>query len=249
MNQRQLQVIEYLREENRVLREQFGERRLRLSDDQRRRLAAKAKGLGRKLLRDVATIVTPETLLRWLANAQKYDGSGKRGVGRPRTIAEIEQLVVQMAEENRSWGSRRIQGALSNLGYKLARSTIAAILARHGIEPAPERTRKTTWKEFLTQHWELIAATDFFTIEVWTAKGLQRFIVLFFIELSTRECCDCWNLSGRKRVVDEPDCMESDRLCLTACSPGECYLIHDRDPLFTDEFLSTLTMARDVRIR
>jgi hypothetical protein len=63
MNQRQLQVILYLREENRVLREQLGGRRLRLNDDQRRRLAAKAKGLGRKLLSEVATIVTPETLL------------------------------------------------------------------------------------------------------------------------------------------------------------------------------------------
>ena len=244
MNQRQLQVIEYLREENRVLREQLGERRLRLSDDQRRRLAAKAKGLGRKLLRDVATIVTPETLLRWHQRliAQKYDGSGKRGVGRPRTIAEIEQLVVQMAEENRSWGYRRIQGALSNLGYKLARSTIAAILARHGIEPAPERTRKTTWKEFLTQHWELIAATDFFTIEVWTTKGLQRFIVLFFIELSTRRveiagisaaANGLWMSQIARNLTDSVDGL------LT----GKRYLIHDRDPLFTDEFLSTLKMA------
>ena len=101
-------MIEYLREENRVLREQLGERRLRLTDDQRRRLAAKAKGLGRKLLAEVATIVTPETLLRWHQQliAQKYDGSGKRGPGRPRTAAEIEQLVVQMAEENRDWGYR-----------------------------------------------------------------------------------------------------------------------------------------------
>ena len=85
----------------------------------------------------------------------------------------------------RSWrspllgGYGRIQGALSNLGHKLARSTIADILERHGIEPAPERSRKTTWKEFLTQHWDLIVAADFFTVEVWTAKGLRRFIVLF----------------------------------------------------------------------
>src|SRR5918996_4516234 len=84
MNQRQLHMIEYLREENRVLREQLGGRRLRLNDDQRRRLAAKAKGLGRKLLSEVATIVTPETLLRWHRNliAEKYDGSSKRGSGR-----------------------------------------------------------------------------------------------------------------------------------------------------------------------
>jgi putative transposase len=71
-----------------------------------------------------------------------------------------------MAEENRDWGSRRIQGALFNLGHELARSTIAEILKRHGIEPAPERSRKTTWTEFLTRHWELIVAADFFTVEV-----------------------------------------------------------------------------------
>ena len=124
MNQRQLQVIHYLREENRVLREQLGGGRLRLNDDQRRRLAAKAKGLGRRLLTQVATIVTPETLLGWHRKliAQKYDGRGKRGPGRPRTAREIEALVVRMAKENRDWGYRRIQGALSNLGHELARA-------------------------------------------------------------------------------------------------------------------------------
>ena len=127
MNQRQLLVIDYLREENRVLREQLGGRRLRLDDHQRRRLAAKAKGLGRRMLAEVATIVTPETLLAWHRKliAQKYDGSSKRGPGRPRTAGEIEALVLRMAEENRDWGYRRIQGALSNLGHKIARSTIA----------------------------------------------------------------------------------------------------------------------------
>jgi hypothetical protein len=86
MNQQQLDLIDYLREENRVLREQLGQRRLRFNDDQRRRLAVRAKGLGRKLLREMATIVTPETLLAWHRRliAQKYDGSGKRGCGRPR---------------------------------------------------------------------------------------------------------------------------------------------------------------------
>ena len=187
MNQRQLQMIDYLREENRVLREQLGGRRVRLNDEQRRRLAAKAKGLGRKLLAEVATIVTPETLLAWHRKliAQKYDGSGKRGPGRPGTARKVEALVVRMAKENRDWGYRRIQGALSNLGHELARSTIAEILERHGIEPAPERSRKTTWKEFLSRHWELIVAADFFTVEVWTRRGLQRFMVLFLIELST----------------------------------------------------------------
>src|SRR3954452_5560032 len=127
MNQRQQQTIEYLREENRVLREQLGNRRLRLNDDQRRRLAVRAKGMGRKLLADIATLVAPETLLRWHRRliAQKYDGTGNRGPGRPRTTATIERLAVQMARENRQWGYRRIQGALANLGHNAAPSTIA----------------------------------------------------------------------------------------------------------------------------
>ena len=167
----------------------MGKKRLRFNDDQRRRLAAKAKGVGRKLLREVATIVTPETLLAWHRRliARKYDGSGKRGRGRPRKSEEIEALVVRLAKENRSWGYRRIQGALSNLGHKVGRGTIAEMLARHGMEPAPERERKTTWKEFLTQHWDLMVAADFFTIEAWTPRGLQRFLVLFLMELSTRK--------------------------------------------------------------
>jgi hypothetical protein len=159
----------------------------------------------------VATIVTPETLLAWHRRliAQKYDGSGKRGWGRPRKSAEIEDLVVRMAKDNRSWGYRQIQGALSNLGHEVGRDTIAEMLARHGIEPAPERERKTTWKEFLAQNCDLIVAADFFTIEAWTQRGLQRFVILFFMELSTRKV----EIAG------------------IASSP------HDRDPLFTAEFL------------
>jgi hypothetical protein len=156
MNQQQQFAIDYLREENRVLKEQLGRRRLRLSDDQRRRLAAKAKRLGRRVLKEVAGIVTPETLLAWHRKliAQKYDGTAQRPPGRPRTAGEIESLVVRMAAENRDWGYSRILGALSNLGYRIARGTVANILKNHGIEPAPEREPKTTWKEFLKRHWE-----------------------------------------------------------------------------------------------
>lgn len=127
MNQRQQNVIEYLREENRVLREQLGDCRLRFNDDQRCRLAIRAKGLGRKVLMEIATLVTPATLLAWHRKliAQKYDGSARRKPGRPVTKKELAALVVRMAEENLDWGYRRIQGALSNLGHECARSTIA----------------------------------------------------------------------------------------------------------------------------
>ena len=98
MNQHQQQVVEYLLEENRVLREQIGGRRMRFNDGQRPRLAVKAKTLGRKLLARVATIVTPETLLAWHRKliAQKYDGSVSRKPGRPRTVAQVEVLVRRM---------------------------------------------------------------------------------------------------------------------------------------------------------
>jgi putative transposase len=241
MNQHQQQMIEYLREENRVLREQLGDRRLRFTDEQRRRLAAKAKGLGRKLLAELATLVTPETLRAWHRKliAQKYDGSAQRGPGRPRTAGVIEALVIRLAEENREWGYRRLQGVLSHLGHNIARSTIADILKRHGMEPAPERSRKTTWKEFLAQHWELIVAADFFTVEVWTRKGLQRFIILFFLDLSTRQvqiagiaatANGLWMGQIGRRVTDAVDGILN----------GKRYLIHDRDPLFTVEFLNLL---------
>jgi len=237
-------MIDYLREENRVLREQLGGRRLRLNDDQRRRLAARAKRLGRKVLAEVATIVTPQTLLAWHRKliAQKYDGSAQRAPGRPRAAADIQTLVVRMAEENRDWGYRRIQGALANLGHEVARSTIAAILQRKGIEPAPERKKQTSWKEFLTRHWELIVATDFFTVEAWTPRGLQRFVVLFFIELSTRKV----EIAGIAPVADGLWMSQIGRNRTGAedgILTGKRYLIHDRDPLFTAEFLTMLADA------
>ena len=241
MNQHQQQVIEYLMEENRVLREQMGRRRMRFSDDQRRRLAAKAKKRGRRLLNQVATIVTPETLLAWHRKliAKKYDGSLFRTPGRPHTATEITTLVIRLAEENRAWGYRRIQGALANLGHVLAQKTIANILKQHGIEPAPERSRKTTWKEFLSRHFDQIVASDFFTVEVWTPTGLRRVIVLFFIELSTRrvevgaiasKANGLWMSQIARNLTDGVD----------GFFEGKRYLIHDRDPLYTQQFLSML---------
>src|SRR5262245_21356373 len=114
-------VIDYLQEENRVLCEQIGARRLRFTDHQRRRLAAKARILGRRLLREIATIVTPDTLLashRTLI-ARQYDGSTRRGPGRPPVMSEIRALIVRMATENRGWGYTRIQGALANLNHQV----------------------------------------------------------------------------------------------------------------------------------
>ncbi len=144
MNRRQLDVIEYLQEENRVLREHLGDRRLRFTEAQRRRLGEKGRALGRKRLRQLGTVVTPDTILRWYRQliANKYDGSAKRGPGRPRKPSEVRDLIVKMAKDNRTWGYTRIVGAMKNLGITVARTTVADILSEHELEPAPERLRR-----------------------------------------------------------------------------------------------------------
>jgi hypothetical protein len=237
-------VIDYLIEENRVLREQFGDRRLRFTDNQRRRLAAKAKKLGRYILAQVATIVTAETLLAWHRKliAQKYDGSAFRLPGRPATSKQLAGLVIRMAQENRSWGYRRIRGAIANLGHQLARTTIANILKRHGIEPAPERNRKTTWKEFLRRHWAQIVASDFFSVEVWTCTGLKRFTILFFIDLSTR-CVEIGGIASSANGLWMEQIARNVTDAIDGIFRGKKYLIHDRDPLFTAGFISLLASA------
>jgi hypothetical protein len=182
-DQRQ-ETVAYLVEENRILRGQLRGRRLRLTDDERRRLAVCGHRLGRRRLRQVATIVTPDTILRWhrqlIARKWTYAAwRGRRGV-----LAEIRHLVVRMATENPTWGYTRIQGAMKNVGHRVGRSTIARILKAHGLPPVPERP--TSWQTFLRAHWGAIAGADFFTTEVWTWRGLVTYYTVFAIDLASR---------------------------------------------------------------
>ena len=237
VNRHQSEVIDYLKEENRVLREQLGGRRLRLNDDQGRRLAVKGKVLGRKVLTQVAAIVTPDTILRWYRKlvAKKYDGSKMRGPGRPRTENEIASLLVRMAGENPTWGYTRLRDALRYLGHELGRNTVKRILRDHGIEPAPERNRKTSWKTFIKAHLGEIAAADFFTVEVLTLRGLVRYFVVFVIDIETRRVeiagitsqpCEAWMKQIARNLTDAGDGFLRDVR----------YLILDRDPLYTAAF-------------
>jgi transposase InsO family protein len=185
LDRREREALAYLIEENRVLRRQVGRRRMRFTDADRRRLAIRAHRLGRAALRNVATIVTPDTLLRWHRQlvARKWTYPSRR-TGRRGVLAEIRQLVVRMAEENPTWGYTRIQGALINLKHQVGRSTIARILKAHGLSPAPKRP--TSWQTFLRAHWGAIVGADFFTTEVWTWRGLVTFYTVFVIDLATR---------------------------------------------------------------
>jgi len=239
VNRHQQDVIEYLQAENRALRMQLGGKRLRFTDQQRRRLAVKAKSVGRKGLFELEPLVTPDTLLRWHRQliARKYDGSEKRRPGRPRTAVEIEKLIVRMARENPRWGYTRIRGALYNLGHEIGRNTIKRILLDNGFDPM--RKRGMSWKTFLKAHWGAIAAIDFFSVEVITQSGLVRYFVLFVIDLKTRRI----EIAG---ILSQPDGAWMNQIArnLTDAEAGflngSRYLIHDRDPLFTKSFRETL---------
>ena len=228
---------EYLLAENRILKAQL-KTPLRLTDAERMTLAEIAYRLGRKALEDVANAVKPDTLLGWYRRliARKFDGSqSRRYPGRPRIDDEIEQLVVRMAKENSDWGYDRIVGAMANLGYRLSDQTVGNILQRHGIPPAPERKRTTTWTDFIRAHMSVLAGTDFFSVEVLTLRGLVTYYVLFFIRLESRRVevagitphpNEAWMKQiARNVTMDEWGFLEGCR-----------YLIHDRDTKFTDSF-------------
>ena len=241
VNRHQQEVIEYLVEENCVLKELMKGRRLRLTDEQRRRLAVKAKCLGRQTLNRVATIVTPDTILRWNRRliALKWTYETKR-VGRPGLMKAIAVLIVRMAQENSSWGYCRIQGELKQLGHRVAPSTIARVLKDNGIKPAPDRP--SSWKTFLEAHWDEVAGMDFFTTEVWTPCGLVTYYILFVIDLKSRKV----HLAGATPNPGESFMAQIARNLTDAVDGfllGHRFLICDRDSKFSEQFRRILKNA------
>lgn len=238
INRYQQGVVEYLRIENQVLKEKLGKKRILLSDDQRRRLALKGKVLGRKALEEISTIVTPDTLLRWHRElvARHWDYSGRRRkVGRPPLAKDTVELILRIARESPTWGYDRIRGAMANLGHCLSDTTVANILKAHGIEPAPDRKRQSTWKAFLQAHWDVLASVDFTTIEVWTRSGLATYYLLFVMELATRQV----HFAGLTANPDEAWMLQVARNLTDAeegILRGKKYLLMDRDARFSEEF-------------
>ncbi len=251
INREQQAVIEYLRTENRVLREKLGKKRILLSDDQRRRLAVKGKVLGRKMLQEVGTLFTPDTILRWhrILVAEKWDYSARRkNAGRPPLSDEVIQLVLRMARENPTWGYDRIAGALANLRHEISDQSVGNVLKQHGIEPAPDRKRMTTWSTFLKAHWDTLGAIDFTTVEVWTKGGLVTFYLLFAMELKTRRVQfagytvspdDAWMKQIAKNLTDAED----------GFLKGMTHVLMDRDTKFSAAFRSILELENIEAVR
>src|SRR5262245_17455846 len=245
VDQELLARIEYLAAENRILKAQL-KGRLRLSDAERATLAEIGHRFGRKALAEVATVARPDTILAWHRQlvARKFDCSkARRSPGRPRIKREVEQLIVRMARENHGWGYDRIVGALANLGYKVCDQTVGNVLQRHGLLPAPERKRTTTWATFIRIHLALLAGTDFFTAEVLTLRGLVTYYVLFFIHLESRRV----DIAGTTVHPDEPWMQQIARnVTMEECGAlRDCrYLLHDRDTKYTQSFRAIIASGR-----
>ena len=175
VRQQQEMVIEYLQVENQVLRELNAGNRILLTDRQRRLLAVKGKALGRKQLEKIATVAQADTILRWHRELIQPTTNSKpsRKIGRPRKTQEVVNLVRRMAQENVSWGYKRIEGAMHNLGYSICSSTVANILKQHGIEPAPNRQRMTSWSTFFKAHWDVFEGINLSDIKLWMIGWLD----------------------------------------------------------------------------
>ncbi|GJM45487.1 MAG: hypothetical protein DHS20C21_23290 [Gemmatimonadota bacterium] len=153
-------------------------------------------------------------------------------------MKEIAKLVVRMASENPSWGYRRIQGALAVVGHRVAHNTVKKILREHGIDPAPERSQKTTWSQFLKTHWDVHGGADFFTVEVWMPTGLVTFYVFFVIELRSRVVRIMGWSPSPGRVFMRQIAMELAEF--ERPFPSMRRLIIDGDGKYTDEFVEIL---------
>lgn len=151
----------------------------------------------------------------------------------------LEDAIVRMARENPGWGYTRLRDSLVGLGHEIARTTVARVLRDRGLEPAPERRRRTSWREFLEAHWEALLAADFFTVEVVTWAGLVRYHVLFLMELKTRKV----HLGGIVRDPGEAWVLQAVRNLADGFEgvlrPGR-KLILDRDAAFAAAVLEAL---------
>ena len=250
INQQPRDVIDSLQAENRVLREQLGPGRLRFTDAQRRRRAAQATRLGRRGRRDRHTLVTPETLLRWHRQliARTYDGRGRRGPGRPRVMDTDPPAHRPDGPREPRGGDTRSRGARGNLGHQVARGPLANVRKERGLEPAPERKTRTTWRECLAAHGDVLAAADFCTVEVWTPRGLTRVTVLVLIHLASRRV----QIAGISAEPDGPGVTQLMRHATDAedgCLRHRRCLSPDRDPLFRPAVRDTLPPADVTPIR
>ena len=183
-------------------------------------------------LNDVRRVFKPDTVIGWHRKLVKQKWTHYRKRGRPRKTKEIERLVIQLALENKDWGHSKIEGELKKLGIDIDEDTVANILERNGIPPAPQRGSSSSWRHLMGHYKEQILACDFFTVETLFLKTLY---VLFFIDLGTRKVffAGCTEHPTKAWVTQQARHMAWQ---LEERDIPAKFLIHDRDTKFTQSF-------------
>jgi transposase InsO family protein len=238
--------VAYLRVEIEFLREQIPkEQTVRFTDHWRKRLARAAAGVGWKRLAQIATLAKATTIRGWYRRMLKgrLGVKATAGPGAPRKDKEVEATVIRLAKENPTWGQRRIANTMRSMGVRVSPRTVAAILDRHGLKPAPERTTDWSWKQFITETADAVVASDFFTVDVPRMFGKAVYYVLFVIHLKSREV----KILG---ITENPDEAFMAQVARNMTDAGDdnwfrkvgCrHLIHDGDGKFTAQWKEMLT--------
>jgi putative transposase len=222
--------VQYLKHENEILRSKLP-KRIEVTPQEKARLIKFGKPLG-TAIRELITIVTPRTFLRWI-NGESSPKHSTKG-GRPRTKAEIQELILHLARES-GWGYTRILGELKKLGIRsVCRSTVIKILKENGLDPGPKRG-EGSWEEFIKQHAATLWACDFFSKKVWTASGLVEMFLLFFIHVGSRRV----HLAGMTAHPNAGWMVQQARnvsMFMAEQEEAPRFLLRDRDTKFTQAF-------------
>jgi hypothetical protein len=179
LDRREREAVAYLIDRSRILRRPLGSQRLRLTDDDRRRLAARAYRVGRAVVREIATIAPPDTWLRWHRPLIAHTWTYVRRAGRLGIMLEIQRLVGADGGGESDLGLHTDPRRAENVGHRMGRSTTRRLLQAAGWPPVPRRP--TSWHTFLQAHWGVIAGADVFTTEVWTWRGVVTYSTVFVI--------------------------------------------------------------------
>jgi putative transposase len=242
-NKELARYVSFLKAENQLLRARLPER-LKLTEREKNRLIRFGRGLG-SALNHICSIVHPDTLRKWIRDADKSSGKNKtksKKSGRPRTEAELEKLILKLAKDN-SWGYTRILGELRKLGVtSITRNTVKAILKRNGYDIGPKRG-PGTWDEFVTRHGKTLWQCDFFSKKIVSKTGLRDIFVLIFINVESR------------RVFISPSTYKPDEkwmvqqaaafVASTKTDDPKCrILMHDNDGKYSKSFLAALKKSK-----
>jgi putative transposase len=235
------QQVQYLKEENHILRSRLPGK-LHITPQERRRLLRFGEPLGTPIA-SLISIVSPRTFARWLAAEKSTSDKAANPTkpGRPRTPEEIRDMILRMAAEN-AWGYTRIIGELRRLGVRnVCRSTVASILKENGFEPGPKRG-PGTWSEFIARHATTLYACDFFSQKMWTCLGLVEMFVFVVMHIGSRRV----HIAGITRHPDAAWMAEraTELAQFFAQQPEKPrYLIRDLDGKFTSDFDARLKEA------